>query len=154
MSKEDRFVKDPEIIESIVRKAAVMRLAMTDGGLPYVIPLNFGYEAGCLYFHTGLRGKKIEMLRRNPNVCFEMDVDHAMVESDTACKWTMKFRSVIGYGKAVFLESNADKRTGLAAIMRQYSDQSYDYPDDKLKITNVIRIDIESMTALIFGYDV
>lgn len=153
MPKKDKLITDPEIIEAIIKKANVMRLAMADGGNPYLIPLNFGYESGNLYFHTGLRGKKMDLLRKNPNVCFEMDVDHQMVESDIACKWSMKFRSVVGYGKAVVVESDSDKRKGLDAIMRQYSNASYDYPDEKLKITSIVRIEIESMTALVFGYE-
>ena len=65
----------------------------------------------------------------------------------------MNFRSVLGYGKAEFLESNSEKRAGLDVIMRQYSDQTYTYPEEKLKITNVVKIEIESVTALVFGHD-
>jgi len=149
--KKDKLITDPQVIESIIRKAKVMRLAMVEGDHPYLIPLNFGYESGILYFHTGLKGRKIDVIRKNPHVCFEMDVDHEMVESEIACKWTMKFCSVVGHGQAVFIESNSEKRIGLDAIMRQYSDQSYTYPDEKLKITSIIKIEIESMTALVFG---
>ncbi len=153
MAKKDKRITDPVMIESIIQKARVMRLAMTEGDRPYVIPLNFGYQSGALYFHTGLKGRKIDVLRKNPHVCFEMDIDLEMVEGEMACQWTMKFRSVVGYGKAVFLNFDADKRAGLDIILRQYSDKSYGYPDEKLKITSIVKIEIESMTALVFGYD-
>lgn len=151
MAKQDKLITDPAQIESIMNKARVLRLAMTDGEWPYVIPMNFGYASGTLYLHTGLRGKKIDLLRRNPKVCFALDADQEIVEGETACQWTMKFRSVVGYGRAELLESPVEKRSGLDVIMKQYSDHLYDYPDDKLSITSIVKIRIERMTALVSG---
>lgn len=48
-----------------------MRLAMTDGLNPYIIPLNYGYtyEDGKLviYFHCAKEGRKLDILKKNNN---------------------------------------------------------------------------------------
>ena len=153
MSKQDRLVTDLALIEPILRKARVCRLAMIDGAIPYVIPLCFGYEDRRLYFHTGIRGKKLEILQKNPNVCFEIDEDQQIIEGELACKWSMKFRSVVGYGKAALIYTPEEKRFALDVIMRQYSVKTWSYSDEKLAITTIIRVEIESMTALMYGYN-
>ncbi len=153
MSKQDRLKSDLALIEPILRKTQVCRLGMTDGKMPYVIPLCFGYQDQVLYFHTGICGKKLDILRQNPNVCFEIDEDCQIIEGEMACKWSMKFRSVVGYGKAFLIHTSDEKRAALDVIMRQYSDKAWSYPDEKLTITTIIQLEIESMTALVHGYD-
>ena len=43
MRRNEKEIKDLSVIESIIKKAKVMRLALCDGNQPYIIPLNFGY---------------------------------------------------------------------------------------------------------------
>jgi nitroimidazol reductase NimA-like FMN-containing flavoprotein (pyridoxamine 5'-phosphate oxidase superfamily) len=87
------------------------------------------------------------MLEENQNVCFEFDVDVELLKADEACDFGMNYRSVIGFGKAQILEDDEAKRRGFDAIMRQYSDGSYSYPDSEVKGTTIIRVDIQSMTG-------
>jgi len=56
MRKKEREIRDPKVIESIVCRANVCRLAMCEEGLPDVVPLFFGYEKGALYFHSATVG--------------------------------------------------------------------------------------------------
>jgi len=148
-----RKLDDREQIESILEKALVCRLGMADENRPYVVPMNFGYRDGVIYCHTGPGGKKMDILRRNPLVCFEVDTDHAFIRGEQACQWSMKFRSVVGYGRAELAETDAEKRAGLDVLMAHYSDRSYDYPDEKLAITAVIRIVIDRMHGMSCGYE-
>ena len=50
---------------------------MTDGGVPYIVPLNYGYEYAdgelTFYFHSAKEGRKLEILKKNPTVCLELD---------------------------------------------------------------------------------
>jgi nitroimidazol reductase NimA-like FMN-containing flavoprotein (pyridoxamine 5'-phosphate oxidase superfamily) len=147
MRRKDREIIDLNEIEAIINRSQVCRLAMTDGNVPYVVPLCFGYDKNKLYFHTGFKGKKIDILKQNPNVCFEFDIDCKVRPGDDACKWGMQYRSVIGHGKASFLESESSKRKALDVIMRQYGGDAENYPDAKIKITAVIEVDIEQMTG-------
>ena len=59
----------------------------------------------------------------------------------------MKYQSVIGFGKAIFVEELDDKRNALNLIMAQYSDHQFEFPENKVKATAVIKVEIESMTG-------
>ena len=144
--KEKEITKKDEII-AIIAKAKVCRLAMLDGNRPYIVPLSFGYHDNALYFHGSLKGKKIDLIQENPNVCFEFDHLIETIESDKACSWGMKFQSVIGFGKAYLLDGTKDKRKALAIIMAQYSNQQFDFPEKMLQATAVIKVTIKSMAG-------
>lgn len=129
-------------------RATVCRLAMCDEGRPYIVPLNFGYQAKRLFFHTAVQGRKLDIIQRNESVCFEVESDNnRIIESSEACGWSMRYASVIGFGRARLIDDPAQKRAALDIIMRHYSDRSYTYPDDVLAKTAIIRIDIEGMTG-------
>ncbi len=147
MRRKDKEITDESDIKAIIDKANVCRLAMASGNKPYIVPLCFGYLDDVLYFHSALKGQKIDLLRQNPNVCFEFDLITAIIESENACEWGMKYQSVIGFGKAVIIESLDEKRDALNIIMGQYSDRPFQFPESKLKATAVIRVEIESMTG-------
>ena len=153
MRRKDRAISNLAAIEDIVRKSLVCRLGLAEEDQPYVVPLNFGFRDNALYFHSAPKGKKIDMLRRNSKVCFEFDLDHEIVADEQACKWGMKYRSVIGFGKATIVEDMAEKIEGLDAIMDQYSVRSFVYPEVKLENTVIIKVEIESMTGKQSGYE-
>jgi nitroimidazol reductase NimA-like FMN-containing flavoprotein (pyridoxamine 5'-phosphate oxidase superfamily) len=147
MKRFEQEIKELTEIEEIISRAKVCRLAMSVADQPYVVPLCFGYEPGVLYFHSAGEGKKLDMLEENDKVCFELDIDHEIVEAENPCDWAMKYRSVIGFGSATILEDDETKRRGFDAIMRQYSKGSYSYPDGEIKATAVIKVEILSMTG-------
>jgi len=141
------------VIERILRNALVCRLALSVDDRPYIVPLNFGYERDALFFH-GLRpeGKCLGMIRRNPHVCFEIDTDVEPVPAEEACRWSMRYRSVVGFGTAKIVQDTAERRHALGVILRQFTDRSFDAPDAVVAVTAVVRVDIESMTAKEAGY--
>lgn len=111
MRRTDRQVKDFSEICAILDKCQVMRLGLCDGQRPYVVPVNFGYEVRqgqiWLYFHCANQGRKLDMLKRNPSVCFEMDCEHDLVLDPTPCACGYRFASVIGEGGG-----NTDRPSG------------------------------------------
>ena len=147
MRRKDKEITDKSEIESIIRRSMVCRLAMADKNRPYIVPLCFGYKSNTLYFHSAGQGKKLDMLKKNNSVCFEFDIDYELIKSDKACEWGMKYKSVIGFGKASFIEDVESKRRALDIIIQQYSDQSFVYPEIKIKHTVIIQIKIEHMTG-------
>jgi nitroimidazol reductase NimA-like FMN-containing flavoprotein (pyridoxamine 5'-phosphate oxidase superfamily) len=152
MRRKDKAIVELAEIEQILRRALVCRLGLTDGNRPYIVPLSFGFKNNTLYFHSAPEGMKIEMLRKNSKVCFEFDVDHEVVADEEACKWGMKYRSVIGFGKASIVEDNREKQEGLNAILEHYSGRTYDCPEAAVNSTLVIKVEIESMTGKQSGY--
>jgi nitroimidazol reductase NimA-like FMN-containing flavoprotein (pyridoxamine 5'-phosphate oxidase superfamily) len=152
MRRKDKEVSDQSEIEAIIKKSNVCRLAMIDGDRPYIVPLCFGYQNNTLYFHGASKGRKIDLLRENPNVCFELDLIIEIVEAENACKWSLKYQSVVGYGRAFLLESADERIKGLKIIMSQYSERTYQFPEDKLGATAVFKVEIDSMTGKQSGF--
>jgi uncharacterized protein len=63
---------DAAAIESLLSSEMVGRIGCHAGGRTYVIPVSYVYVDGAIYGHTS-EGRKIDMMRENPKVCFEVD---------------------------------------------------------------------------------
>jgi len=145
--------RDGEIdVEAVLERATLLYLALADGGKPYVVPMNFGYQDGCLFLHSAPEGRKIEALRRNPAVCFAAVAEQEVVPSANACHWSVKYRSVIGWGRASFVEEPGEKARALDTIMRKFAPGPFNYDRKALARTCIIRIRIEKMTGKQAGY--
>jgi len=152
MRRKEKEITDRAVIESIVLRSSVCRLALSEDNRPYIVPLCFGYKDNTLYFHSARKGKKLDILRKNNNVCFEFDIDHKIVEAEKACKWGMKYQSVIGYGNASVINDPESKRRAFNIIMQHYSGRPFTYAVAALKDTVIIKVEIESMRGKKSGY--
>jgi len=152
MRRAEREIKDREAIEDILRRATVCRLAVCDGHVPYVVPLSFGFEDNRLYFHSAREGRKIEAIKANPQVCFEVDVDHEVVPGDVPCGWTVRYRSVIGFGQARLLEDVAQKKRALDIILGHYGRGPFAYAEGAFDEVAVVEVEIETLTGKQSGY--
>ena len=89
MTKRERQITDEAQIRHILDTAKVLHLGLAVDNEPYVVPMNYGYtmEEGklVLYMHSALQGKKLDMMRANPKVFFEMDCDLAPFEGEKPC---------------------------------------------------------------------
>lgn len=133
-------------VEDVLRDAQVCRLGLAEANEPYVVPLVYGYEDGAVYFHSGLGGRKLDMIRRNNRVCLEFEADVELVPDEKACKWGVRYRSVIAFGHATIIDDPEEKVHGLSVMMRHYFGRSWDFPEQAVARTVVIRVDIESAT--------
>ena len=147
MRRKDRKIKDKAGIERIIKKALVCRVALSDGNSPYVFPVCFGFKDGCLYFHSAQEGRKIEILRKNNKVCFEMDIDTELVESEKGCEWGIQYSSVIGFGRASFVEDVEEMKKALGILLEHYSGKKYEFSEQSLEQVTVIKIQVESLTG-------
>lgn len=123
MRRKDREITDVNAILELVSECRVCRLAMIDGGAPYIVPLNYGYEyaegALTFYFHSAREGRKLEILKKNPLVCLELDGRGGLVEDANPCAYGYTFASLIGTGRAEFIEDAEEKIYALNRIMKQ-----------------------------------
>jgi uncharacterized protein len=78
---------DEQIIR-VLKENALGRIGCSDGGTTYVVPINYYYDGKAIIMHSHM-GKKIEMMRQNPHVCFEVD------ELQSFTNW----KSVIAWGR-------------------------------------------------------
>ncbi len=154
MRRKDRQITNSGEIEDIIKKATVCRIGLVDNDEAYIVPVCFGYEKNTLYFHSALIGRKVELIKENNKICFEMEADVQVVRAEKPCRWAMKYRSVFGVGRAEILESDEEKSHGLELIIKQYTsdESSLSFDREKMNSALVIRIDIENMTSKKAGY--
>lgn len=152
MRRREKEIRDKNEMEAIIRSSSVCRLALSRDNVPYIVPLCFGYQENALYFHAARDGEKLRILEKNRNVCFEFDIDQEIVKDKNACKWGMKYRSVIGFGTASVIQERESRRQALDIIMGQYSDESFAFQEEVLEKTVVIKVDIARMTGKKSGY--
>jgi len=151
MRRDNREITDITIIEEIIHKADVCRIAIANGNIPYIVTMNFGYTGvpeKRLYFHCANEGRKLDMIRKNDYVCFEMDTDHKLYSGKKGCDWGMKFSSVVGYGNISIISEKESKKIGLNLIMSQYGSKTDNvYDEEVLERTTVLRLDIKEITG-------
>jgi uncharacterized protein len=151
MRRKEREISGLADIELIISVADVCRIAIANDNTPYIVTMNFGYKEGqnpCLYFHCANEGRKLDMIRSNNYVCFEMDTDHVIYKGEKGCDWGMKFSSVVGYGKIFRVEDGSEKLNGLGIIMDHYGGKgSYSFDEQVLARTTVLRLEISQMTG-------
>lgn len=127
MRRNDREVTEIKEIEDIIKKCKVCHVAMVDDGMPYVVPLNFGYEFTgnnlTLYFHSAKKGRKLDIWQKNNKVCFEMANEGEPVHADTPCNSGYYFSSLIGNGCIEFISDVQEKCKALSLLMKHQADQ-------------------------------
>lgn len=151
MRRKDREITNTEEILEIINKCKVCRIGMIDEGKPYIVPLNFGYSYNGgdfeLYFHSALKGRKFEVIRKNPTVCIEMDCNHQLVEEEVPCKNGYLYASIIGEGEAVFIEDIAAKKVALNAMMKHIVGKEFEFEDKMTESVAVFKVKLTSMSA-------
>ena len=68
MRRKDKEITDITETENIIRNSLVCRLALSWEDKPYIVPISFGYDGACIYFHSAVSGKKIDYMTKNQNV--------------------------------------------------------------------------------------
>lgn len=117
------------------------------------MPMSFGYHNKVLYFHSAPIGQKINIINKNPRVCFEFDIDTEPKLTDTGCKCSMKYKSVIGFGQAVIVQEKAEKQQALKILMEQYNvNHCGEFPEEAVQKTLVFKVEITSMTGKQSGF--
>jgi uncharacterized protein len=154
MRRKDKEIKDISELEEIISKAEICHIAFCYEDNPYIIPANFGYRENCLYIHSAPEGQKIDMLLKNNRVCFSVECDYRLLTTTTACNWSLRYRSVIGFGRAFVIEGSEQKVKALDIIMAHYSEGQFEYSKDNLDKLAIIKIEIESMTGKKSGWSV
>lgn len=151
MSRQDRLVTDKETLIEIVKRGQVIHIGMHNGEDIYVIPMNYGYtwekEELTFYLHGALQGKKIDLLKKNPGIGFEIDCDHELLEGKLPCQFTFKFASVAGTGEAEILENPQEKIAAMEHLMAQYSEREFEFNERLLSIVSVIRVRVKEFTG-------
>lgn len=150
MRRSEKEIRDPVELRRILRDARVCRLAMSDGDRPYLVPLAFALDGDDLVLHSARAGRKLEILRRNPAVCFEVEEGVELVPGRAACEFGMRFRSVIGHGEVELVEDRAERARLLALFGPRYGAPAVPaapLPAAELERTCVLRVRVRALTG-------
>ncbi|MBI3601029.1 MAG: pyridoxamine 5'-phosphate oxidase family protein [Nitrospinae bacterium] len=162
MRRKEKEIKDKTVIVDVLNTCYIGRLGtIGKDGYPMVKPLNFAYNPpipplvkggeggfGKIYFHTAKEGEKIEDIKRDNRVCFEVDLPIAYIKAkNNPCQADYLYRSVIIKGRAKIVEDREEKLLALNCLMEKHQPGGGygDYTEDKLTKVGIVRIDIEEM---------
>ena len=151
MTKRELQITDETQIREILDAAKVLHLGLCVDNEPYVVPMNYGYtmEDGkpVLYLHSAVRGKKLDMMRANPKVFFEMDCDRMPFEGKNPCQYGLAYSSIMGRGTATIVEDVEEKKKAMTILMKTQTGKDFAFNDELVSIVAVIRIDVSEYTA-------
>lgn len=148
MRRKAQEIKDKKILEKILQSCDVLRLAMVDGDNPYIVPLNYGYKNNCLYVHGAKVGKKIDLLKINNKVAFEVEDKAEIVKGINACDWTTNYRSVVGQGEVDLIDDYDEKISALNIIMHHFgAPLENEFHPKHVENTLILKIKITEMTG-------
>ena len=153
MRRKDREITELDRKLGVVEKCRVCRIGMKDEYGLYIVPMNFGYEYKdeklVLYFHCAKQGRKIDALKYDPEVCIEMDCDHEVyVENEEiACTYAYRFLSIIGNGKAEFIEDDSEKEHALNMLMLHQVGRTFPFDPRMFQAVNVFRVVVDHFTG-------
>ena len=154
MRRNDREVASHEWMAEVLDRGEWMELAMAGkDGWPYIVPLNHGFCDDIIIIHCAGEGKKIDLMKENNKVAFNVAVDAEVVRNEEdPTKFTMKYKSVSGRGIAEFIEDAKEKREALEIMMGHYRGPKGPITEEKLGVTAVIKIRITEMTGKVNRY--
>ena len=151
MTKRELQITDEGQIRQILDTARVLHLGLCVDNEPYVVPMNYGYrlEDGKLvfYLHSAVLGRKLDMIRKNPNVFVELDCDRQPFEGEKPCQYGLSYSSVMGRGKARIIEDVEEKIQAMTMLMKTQTEKDFSFNEQLVRIVAVIRIDVEEFTA-------
>ena len=89
MRCKDKEITNLDEVIDILDHTNIIRLAMNNGDFPYIVPINFGYQLTSnnqliFYIHAAKVGTKVELLRQNSLVSFELDTGHQVITNEKA----------------------------------------------------------------------
>jgi len=150
-----RFIADQTEIDEIIKKCEVCHVSMVDeNNMPYVLPFNFGYDDGVIYLHSSQKGRKIDVLRKNPAVCIAFSTDYKLryQSEEVACSYSMKYRSVLAFGEVEFIDDMNQKVEFLNKVMTQYTQRAFTYNQPALREVCTFKVNVKRFTAKAYGY--
>jgi uncharacterized protein len=148
--RTDQTMKTTREMELLLERMPVGPLAVTTEDGPYIIPVNYLFFEGSIYFHSGLSGRKMESLQADSRVCFLVDEVGPQVLWGQGCGISQVYKSVVCFGRAELVEGPLEKRRMLERMVQKYVPSGFPLSpmtDQNVKKTAVVRVVIESMTG-------
>lgn len=146
--EEQEFIESRDEMERLLREEELGYLGLSLDGKPYVVPLNYHYVDGKILFHCGLKGKKLDYIKSNPQVCFTVGGQPGWVREHAGgnpCH--VDSDSVICYGKAKVLEELDERKVALNTFNRRFRPEATEVALERVMNCSVVEITISEMTG-------
>ena len=151
MTRREHEITDLDQITRILDTCKIVHLAFIDQGKPYLIPMNYGYtmENGALtlYVHSAVESYKLDVIRQNPVVSFEMECDLEPFEGKVACQYGLAYSTVFGMGTAEILDDPKEKGDALSNLMKVQTGKDFTFDEKMVSIVSVIKISVTEYAA-------
>ena len=148
MAKPIKPIPNNAECERILKGSYVGILVMCHDEEPYAVPINHAYSDGKLYFHCATAGRKLDVIRANPRVCYVVNNYFGSMEDFAdGVRCHGNWESVIAYGKARVIDDPEELRSAFSSFGRYYYGSDFKPSDRSLETTRAIIIEVESMTA-------
>jgi len=146
MRRQDRGISEAEAVTLLASAEYGFLATVDEDGAPYLLPLNFVYDNGSVFFHCAYEGQKMDNLRRDGRVCFTV-VGKTRVISE---QFTTMYESALLRGTAKTIE-NEPKKQALIRLCQKYCPENLDeagvYIEKSFHRTCVVQITIDSITG-------
>lgn len=147
LRRPERQIPQDDAVKLLKRgEYGVLALGLTENGYPYGVPINYLYFENCLYFHCGLEGHKLEIIKSNPKACFILVLDAKVLPE----KHSTAYKSVIAFGRCTLLQGDYKDEMLLKFGMHF----AKNYPEAIKKniantgsVTNIIKFEIDHITG-------
>lgn len=151
MRRRDREITDVEEMRQVLETCKVIHVGLHDGDDIYILPMNYGYtlEDGKLsfYMHGGVRGKKLDLIRRCSNAAFELDCDHELIQGRVACQYGYGYASIMGKGKIELVEDVKEKIDAMTVLMQCQTGKPFEFNERLVSIVSVIKLTVSEYTG-------
>jgi nitroimidazol reductase NimA-like FMN-containing flavoprotein (pyridoxamine 5'-phosphate oxidase superfamily) len=142
-------------MEEVLMRAGIGRIALCDGAMPYIVPVNFVYHEGKIAFHCAWEGTKLDLIAKNPHCCFEVDLFRGDVRDHYEARCHLDYDSVLTFGKAR-IGKDDDEKVRLLQLFAEKYDERYRSPvseggkkfgKERASECCCVIIDIENLTG-------
>jgi hypothetical protein len=143
-----KFVSSRKEMEKFLREETIGWLGLSRNGRSYVVPLNYAYVDGKIYFHCAMKGRKLDFIRANRDVCFAVGRQTGEVRRHAGNKVChVDNDSVLCFGRARVLKDLSERAVALNAFQHAFRPRAGDLPEKAVKDCAAIEIVIREMTG-------
>ena len=126
---------------------------MSDGDVPYVLPMNFALDGDTVVLHSAQSGRMWETIRKNPKVCINWTLGEELAWQDVrvGCSYRVKSKSVLVEGEVEVIDDYDEKYRMLTETMAQYSDREFKFSKPAVVNVGIMKVHIKKITGKVFG---
>lgn len=151
MRRKDREIEEKSAQQAILENSETIHIAFAVNNEPYIVAMSFGFvweDRLAIYMHCAPEGKKLDMMRHNNRVCFQMETDTLLVVAPLSCRWNMQYSSIIGRGTLSEVTDEDERLKGLNLIMKNYGKKGRNnFAAEILQNTMILRLDAHEISA-------